>query len=100
VPATGHGQPNQEKNDCSGTHYVRDHGYRASQIARVRPDQADDRSQDDQGDGRGQPVDDPSCGDEAILHPAFLVDGTDVRGQPNSLSIRSLVSQLDLFRVN
>jgi hypothetical protein len=71
VPATGHGQPNQEKNDCSGTHYVRNHGYRASQIARVRPDQADDRSQDDQGDGRGQPVEDPSCGDEAILQPAF-----------------------------
>jgi hypothetical protein len=71
VPATGDGQPNQEKNDCSGTHYVRDHGYRASQIARVRPDQADDRSQDDQGDGRGQPVEDPSCGDEAILHPCL-----------------------------
>jgi hypothetical protein len=53
VPATGHGQRNQQKNDSNGTHDVRNHGYRASQIARVRPDQAHDHSQDDQGDRCG-----------------------------------------------
>jgi hypothetical protein len=53
VPSTGHGQRDQEKNDANGTHDVRNHGYRASEIACVRPDQAHDRSQDEQGDRRG-----------------------------------------------
>ena len=51
--ATGQGKGDQEKSDSNRTNDVRNHGYRTGEIACVRPDQADNRSRDEQSDHRG-----------------------------------------------
>ena len=52
-PTTGHGKGDQEKHDSNDTDDVRHHGYPTGEIARVRPDEADNRSHDEQSNHRG-----------------------------------------------
>jgi hypothetical protein len=53
LPPGHDGQRNQERHNAHGTDDVRRHGKRTGDIARVRPDQADNRAHDEQSDHRG-----------------------------------------------
>ena len=57
----------QENHDAQHTDDVRHHGNRTGDIAGVGPDQADDRSHDEHGDHRSEPVQNPSSGNEPSL---------------------------------
>ena len=53
LPPGHDGKRNQERHNAHGTDDVRRHGKRTGDIARVRPDQADNRAHDEQSDHRG-----------------------------------------------
>jgi hypothetical protein len=55
----------QEKHDCEGTDDVRHYGNQTCDVAGVGPDEADNRSHDEHGDHRSQPVENPSPSDDA-----------------------------------
>ena len=59
----GYDKSDQENHNPDAADDVRHHGESTRDIARVGPDQADNRSHDEQSDHRGQPVEDPACGD-------------------------------------
>ena len=53
LPPGHDGKRNQERHNAHGTDDVRRHGKRTGDIARVRPDQADNRAHDEESDHRG-----------------------------------------------
>src|SRR5919106_2418572 len=55
----------QEKHDSDGTDDVRHDGNQTRNIAGVGPDEADNRSHDEDGDHRSEPVENPSSSDDA-----------------------------------
>jgi hypothetical protein len=67
------GKSDQEKHDSDGADEIRHHGDETGNIAGVGPDEADDRSHDEHGDHRNEPVQEPSsCDDvEPTLMGAF-----------------------------
>jgi hypothetical protein len=73
-------QGDQEKQDSDDTDDVRYHGNETGNVAGVRPDEADDRSDDKHGDHQAQPIEDPSSGDAAERTPVASVWPTDSRG--------------------
>ena len=67
------GKSDQEKHDSDGADEVRHHGNETGNVAGVGPYEADDRSQDEHGDHRNEPVKEPSSRDgvEPTLMKAF-----------------------------
>src|SRR5438874_4698714 len=63
LPTALHGEGEQKRHDSDNADDVRHAGKHTRRVTRVRPDQTDDRSDDEQTDHRGQPVEDPSLGD-------------------------------------
>src|SRR5437773_9782419 len=57
----------QKNQDSDATDDIRHHGDQTGNVAGVGPDEADNRSQDEHGDHRSQPVQNLSPGDDAQL---------------------------------
>jgi len=66
-PSTGHDKGDQEKQNPNATDDVRDNGEPTSEIARIGPHEADNRSYNEQSEHDGQPVQDPACSDMRIV---------------------------------
>jgi len=59
-PATTfHGEGDQNQHDSNAADDVRHHGNRTGHVAGVRPDETDDRPDDEQSDNRGEPEEKP-----------------------------------------
>ena len=76
------GKGDTENHDSDDSDDVRHHGDQTGNVAGVGPDEADDRSHDEHGDHRSQPVQNPSSGDE----PSLLSWGALGAGQIRRLS--------------
>jgi hypothetical protein len=61
------GKGDQKNHDSDGTDDVRHHGNQTANVARVGPDEADNRSNDEHGDHRSHPKQNLSPGDDAEL---------------------------------
>jgi hypothetical protein len=64
VPSARDDQRDKQDNDADSTDDVRRNGNRTGHVARVCPDEADDRSDDEYCDHRSYPVEDASSADE------------------------------------
>jgi hypothetical protein len=60
---------NQQNHDSDGTDDVRHHGKHAGSVARVCPDEANDRPHDEHGDRCREPVEDPTRCDAVDPNP-------------------------------
>src|SRR5712691_704367 len=60
---TLHAESNQQNHDSSDANDVRYPSKRTGRVTGVRPDQTNNRPDDQQTDHRGKPVGNPSCGD-------------------------------------
>ena len=65
-------QGNQQNHDSGCTDDVRHHGKQPGSVARVRPDEADDRPHDEHGDRCREPVEDPTRCDAVDPSPVAV----------------------------
>src|SRR2546429_7853219 len=63
LPTALHGEGDQEHHDSDNADDVRHAGKHTRHVTRVRPDQTNDRPDDEQTEHRGQPGENPSLGD-------------------------------------